>query len=155
MPKKPLDKKYDERFKPIPMLADPTLKKDQLEEMKKIFGAVPPVKRVGKKEGGEMKKKSFPDLTGDGKVTMKDILKGRGVIKKKGGMMKKADGGSVERFTSSDVIKKTKDAINQVGSSDRLTSSDVKKAKKAVKGMQDGGLIRMHKQMAMSTKKFT
>jgi len=27
----------------------------------------------------------FPDLTGDGKVTKKDILKGRGVIKKKGG----------------------------------------------------------------------
>ena len=30
-----------------------------------------------------MPKKSFPDLTGDGKVTMKDILKGRGAIKKK------------------------------------------------------------------------
>jgi uncharacterized membrane protein YkgB len=25
---------------------------------------------------------SFPDLSGDGKVTMKDILMGRGVIKK-------------------------------------------------------------------------
>jgi len=33
------------------------------------------------KAGGA--KKKFPDLTGDGKVTMKDILKGRGVIKKK------------------------------------------------------------------------
>ena len=28
------------------------------------------------------KKKSFPDLNKDGKVTMKDILIGRGVIKK-------------------------------------------------------------------------
>ena len=28
------------------------------------------------------KKKSFPDLSGDGKTTMKDILIGRGVIKK-------------------------------------------------------------------------
>lgn len=28
---------------------------------------------------------TFPDLTGDNKVTMKDVLKGRGVIKKKGG----------------------------------------------------------------------
>ena len=122
-----------------------------------------------------MPKKSFPDLTGDGKVTMKDILKGRGVIKKKGGMMKRADGGSVERFTSSDIkkakdavnqggsserftssdVKKAKDAVNQGGSSERFTSSDIKKAKKAIKGMQDGGLIRMHKQMAMSTKKFT
>jgi hypothetical protein len=29
--------------------------------------------------------KKFPDLTGDGKVTRKDILKGRGVELKKGG----------------------------------------------------------------------
>ena len=28
------------------------------------------------------KKGGFPDLTGDGKVTFKDVLKGRGVIKK-------------------------------------------------------------------------
>ncbi len=33
--------------------------------------------------------KKFPDLTGDGKVTKKDILKARGVIKK-------ANGGSVQ-----------------------------------------------------------
>ena len=42
------------------------------------------------KKGG-MAQGKFPDLTGDGKVTFKDILKGRGVIKKKGGMIKKAD----------------------------------------------------------------
>ena len=35
------------------------------------------------KKGG----KAFPDLTGDGKVTFKDVLKGRGVVKKKGGMI--------------------------------------------------------------------
>ena len=38
-----------------------------------------------KKKGGQMKKKKkkkFPDLNNDGKVTMKDILIGRGVIKK-------------------------------------------------------------------------
>ena len=39
------------------------------------------------KKGG-MAKGKFPDLTGDGKVTFKDVLKGRGVIKKKGGMIK-------------------------------------------------------------------
>jgi hypothetical protein len=39
------------------------------------------------KKGGSAK--SFPDLTGDGKVTRADILKGRGVIKKKGGIIKK------------------------------------------------------------------
>lgn len=30
-----------------------------------------------------MKKKKFPDLSGDGKITKKDILMARGVIKKK------------------------------------------------------------------------
>ena len=33
--------------------------------------------------------KSFPDLNKDGKITKADILKGRGVINKKGGMVKK------------------------------------------------------------------
>ena len=42
--------------------------------------------RPGFKAGG----KAFPDLTGDGKVTFKDVLKGRGVIKKAhGGKVKK------------------------------------------------------------------
>ena len=43
--------------------------------------------RQALKKGG-MAKGKFPDLTGDSKVTFKDILKGRGVIKKKGGMIK-------------------------------------------------------------------
>ena len=30
-----------------------------------------------------MKKKKFPDMSGDGKVTKKDILMARGVIEKK------------------------------------------------------------------------
>ncbi len=40
-------------------------------------------------------KSKFPDLSGDGKVTKKDILMGRGVIKKKdGGVVRgKARGG--------------------------------------------------------------
>ena len=42
--------------------------------------------RQALKKGG-MAKGKFPDLTGDGKVTFKDILKGRGVVKKKGGMI--------------------------------------------------------------------
>ena len=40
--------------------------------------------KTGFKKGGPVdkkkKKKKFPDLTGDGKVTFADILKGRGVI---------------------------------------------------------------------------
>ena len=44
----------------------------------------------GMKAGGSASK--FPDLTGDGKVTQADILKGRGVIKKKNGGMMKSKG---------------------------------------------------------------
>lgn len=36
--------------------------------------------------------KGFPDYTGDGKITYKDILIGRGVIKKRGGMKKRGRG---------------------------------------------------------------
>ena len=43
-----------------------------------------PKKRLMAKKGSpdpkKKKKKKFPDLTGDGKVTFADILKGRGVI---------------------------------------------------------------------------
>jgi len=45
------------------------------------------------KAGGKAKKKSFPDMSGDGKVTKKDILIAKGVIKKPA--RKKAMGGGV------------------------------------------------------------
>ena len=45
-------------------------------------------KKVEKKKSG----KKFPDLTGDGKVTRADVLKGRGVFKR---------GGDVSKRTSS------------------------------------------------------
>ena len=38
-----------------------------------------------KKKMKVKKKKSFPDVSGDGKITKKDILRARGVIKKPGG----------------------------------------------------------------------
>jgi hypothetical protein len=47
-------------------------KKNRLEELRK---------ELGMKKGGKAK---FPDLTGDGKVTRADILKGRGVFRKGG-----------------------------------------------------------------------
>ena len=52
--------------------------------------------REGKKHVGAFKRggKAFPDLTGDGKVTKADILKGRGVLKK-GGKAHKFGGGDV------------------------------------------------------------
>jgi len=58
------------------------------------------VKKKGYAMGGAMMKKGykrggkteFPDLTGDGKVTQADILKGRGVKSAKGGGMMKKKG---------------------------------------------------------------
>ena len=50
----------------------PKKKKDRLDELRK---------ELGMKKGGKAK---FPDLTGDGKVTRADILKGRGVFRKGG-----------------------------------------------------------------------
>ena len=58
------------------------------------------MKAKGKANGGMMKAKgmkvggktNFPDLTGDGKVTRKDVLKGRGVPGMKGGGMMKTKG---------------------------------------------------------------
>ena len=44
------------------------------------------------------KKKSFPDMDGDGKVTKKDILIGRGVLKKaKVGMQMKGTSPLIKR----------------------------------------------------------
>jgi len=50
--------------------------------------AVAPKKKM--KDGG----KSFPDLNKDGKITKADILKGRGVIAKKGAKVGKAKSGA-------------------------------------------------------------
>ena len=53
------------------------LKKEIKETQKQIY-------KTDFKKGGPVKKKKkkkkFPDLTGDGKVTFADVLKGRGVI---------------------------------------------------------------------------
>ena len=68
-PKKSKLKKIQEAFKTTPSFM---VKKDK------------PKKRLMAKKGSpdpkKKKKKKFPDLTGDGKVTFADILKGRGVI---------------------------------------------------------------------------
>ena len=51
-----------------------TKKKSNIQKIQETFG---PGKSNPKKSAA--KKKKFPDLTGDGKVTFADILKGRGV----------------------------------------------------------------------------
>ena len=69
---------------------DPTkFEKPRARSKGYMGGGMTMMPRAMYKKGG----KSFPDLSGDGKVTMKDILMGRGVIKrpkKKGGGLMEA-----------------------------------------------------------------
>ena len=51
------------------------------EELKKLKEMTPSQPLA--KGGSAKKKKKFPDMSGDGKVTMKDVLMARGVIPKK------------------------------------------------------------------------
>ena len=74
-----------------------------------LAAATAKLKAQGLKKGG------FPDLSGDGKVTMKDILMGRGVIKKP---KKKQKGGAVSAF----------EKARQRKPSGRLTVDDIKRA---------------------------
>jgi hypothetical protein len=59
-------------------------KKEPMERVSTLTKTYETVKKEVKPSGtklGSMKKKSFPDLNKDGKVTKADVLKGRGVIK--------------------------------------------------------------------------
>ena len=62
------------------------LKAKSFTPPKKVYPSKP---EPGSTYQPKMKKGGFPDLTGDGKVTRADILKGRGVIKKGGSVKKK------------------------------------------------------------------
>ena len=73
-------------------------RKSNLQKIAEAFGPKRKVKKEklkenirmqAKKGGAAKKKKKFPDLTGDGKVTFADILKGRGVINGKKKQKKK------------------------------------------------------------------
>jgi hypothetical protein len=65
---------------------NPFMKKSNIKKIEETFGPKKvtkkekPKKRIMAKDGSKKKKKKFPDLTGDGKVTFADVLKGRGVI---------------------------------------------------------------------------
>ena len=70
--------------------SNPFLRKSNRKKIEETFKVTTPFmvkkkedkKRMSAKKGSPdpKKKKKFPDLTGDGKVTFADILKGRGVI---------------------------------------------------------------------------
>lgn len=59
----------------------------QAASMRKLSASGKPYKYGGKMKKAE-KGGSFPDLNKDGKITKADILKGRGVIAKKGAKVK-------------------------------------------------------------------
>ena len=82
-----------------------------------------------KTKGGGMAKKKFPDLSGDGKVTQKDILMGRGVVKK-------AAFGKAIRIGAKAIAKKkgkSKKEINKMFDEVKNTKADVLPGSKGVK----------------------
>ena len=74
---KALDKTMKKDLSPKLKADGEKLRKEVKETQKQIY-------KTDFKKGGPVdkkkKKKKFPDLTGDGKVTFADVLKGRGVI---------------------------------------------------------------------------
>jgi len=70
-----------------------------MARMKKAMGGYSMTAKSGKK---------FPDLTGDGKVTRADVLKGRGVFKSGGKMKKAQTGDTVPPISKSGKIPKPK-----------------------------------------------
>ena len=77
---------------------NPFGRKSNAQKIAEVFGPKRKIKKEkekqnirmqAKKGGAAKKKKKFPDLTGDGKVTFADILKGRGVINGKKKQKKK------------------------------------------------------------------
>ena len=74
------------------------------------------------------KKKSFPDVSGDGKITKKDILMARGVIPKpKNGKMKKKKMTKGQKKVKK-VMKEFKKGTLKIGGSDKK----VKNRKQAI-----------------------
>ena len=76
----------DKRVKELEMATKTPYQMEMASMQRKPLGKVVEVKETVKVKPsgmklGSMKKKSFPDLNKDGKVTKADILKGRGVIK--------------------------------------------------------------------------
>ena len=92
---KKISKIYDEKAKGGRVglrkgTPNPFGRKSNTQKIAEVFGPKRKIKKEkqnirmqAKKGGAAKKKKKFPDLTGDGKVTFADLLKGRGVIKGK------------------------------------------------------------------------
>ena len=106
------------------------------------------VQRQNFKKGG----KAFPDLTGDGKVTRADVLKGRGVFKKGGQsevkkVMKEFKKGELHSGKKGPVVKSRKQAIAIALSEAGKSKTQRKKFGKGsfLKGMKKPKLIMKEK----------
>jgi len=101
VPMKPNPRPQD-RKKKDPFRADKTESLNKKFSMETAKANEKAIKEIKKAMGGletKMKKKdggAFPDLSGDGKVTQKDILIGRGVIKKKMGGIARGGGAAIQ-----------------------------------------------------------
>ena len=101
VPMKPNPRPQD-RKKKDPFRADKTESLNRKFSMETAKANEKAIKEIKKAMGGletKMKKKdggAFPDLSGDGKVTKKDILIGRGVIKKKMGGIARGGGAAIQ-----------------------------------------------------------
>jgi hypothetical protein len=112
-------------------------------KVKKALGGEYKYKKIGeKKYGGKVTKakngKSFPDLNKDGKITKADILKGRGVIAKKGATVKKAQMGSIVNKKVGN-YEPTKENIDRGFNNKSIKSKD-KDYKVKVKVKNDGSI---------------
>ena len=94
-------------------------------------------------KGGARGGKKFPDLTGDGKVTQADILKGRGVIKKKNGGMMKSKGMAKGGAMTKKGMAKGGAAMKKKGyAKGGMTKKGYAKGGMAKKGYSKGGAVR-------------
>ena len=97
----------------------------------------------GKKAGGVMNyaKGGMPDLTGDGKVTRADVLKGRGVFKKGGSVpkgMHRMPDGTMMKDSEHKKPKKPKKMT-----AEKVAAKAVKDHEKRMhKGMSGGGSVK-------------
>lgn len=137
-------------------------------QMKNMRPTGPTSGRVKPTMGKAKNGKSFPDLNKDGKITKADILKGRGVIAKKGASIKKAQDGiksepdyekglleragpmrktkTKERSPDGDYVKKTvsrtRKGATTTSSKTRRTLQGVMNGAPSVSSMKSGGSVK-------------
>jgi hypothetical protein len=128
---------------------------EQVFYASKNKGAIKGVERMA--QGGSVAGKKFPDLTGDGKVTKKDILKGRGVAGFKDGKSVRVPMEPTEDVLKIIEAEQAEKGVSKtdVDISDRGAGQVKRRGDdKAVKTYRDGGMVRGCKGVQVSGKGF-